>query len=116
MKSRIFLFPAAIAVIFMSSVLIILSPVKTKTIIPVTNKVTLTEDAALDKIAALPEIIKEAKKLATKGSKHILRLENQPTPENPSYQVYFGEDKLDHTILINRYLVNIFTGQVSLVK
>lgn len=111
-----FLYPAALAVIFMASVIIIVSPVGSKTIIPLYTKSvsSFNSQSALDTIEKLPEVVKENQLLLAKKVKTTLYIEAEPSATDPNFHIYYGELQLDHENRLVAFLVDSKTGKISI--
>ncbi len=118
MKNKVFLFPAALAVVFMSSIIIIISPIGSKTIIPVdvaqvSQSPSLTEAEVLNLVSELPEVVATNKSYSRKKIKTVLFIDSYPNSVNKYYGVYLGEEQGNHSVLIKRFLVDPSTGKIT---
>ncbi len=118
MKNSIYLYPAALAVLFMSSLIIIVSPVGNQTIIPVPKEIstTISPLKVLEIISGLPEVRQEDLYLTNRGSDPLYYIESQPSGDNSNFQVFYGETTNGQQQRLATFLVDSVTGKVLVVN
>lgn len=116
MKRSIFLFPAALAVLFMSSLIIIVSPVGNHTIIPVPNSDLnqISEIEALKIVSNLTEIRQEDLIINSNKGDPLYYIEQFPTTDNPNFQIFYGKNQSGKVIRLATFFVDSKTGQVNI--
>lgn len=115
MKNSIYLFPAALAVLFMSSLIIIVSPVGNQTIVPVPKEIstTISPLKVLEIVSNLPEVRREDLYLTNQGSDPLYYIESHPSGDNSNFQVFYGETTNGQEQRLATFLVDSVTGKVS---